>query len=163
MHRDPDPGREGDVMQPSEVRRRILHDHQLLRGILLSVEGLAREVVEGEAKQVGALRLEGETLLERLLEHMRWEDLYLRPALLDTPGWGEERAERLDRDHREQRELLQHSLAGIQDLSRPPIVVARQLQDLVRLLREDMEEEESLLVNERVLRDDVVAIDVEAG
>jgi hypothetical protein len=150
-------------MQPSEIRRRILSDHQTIRGILVSVEGLSREVTEGEARQVGALRLEGELLLERLLEHMGWEDRYLRPALLETPGWGEARAERLDRDHREQRELLQHVLGSVQDQSRPPIVVARQLQDLVRMLRDDMQDEEEILVNETVLRDDVVAINAEAG
>jgi hypothetical protein len=150
-------------MQPSQIRRRILEDHEVIRGILLSVEHLSHEVSEGKVRHVGPLRLEGEALLLRLNEHMGWEDRHLRPVLLDTPGWGEERAKRLDRDHREQRELLEYSLGAVQDQSRPPLVLARQLIELVKLLREDMADEENLLVNERVLRDDVVAIDAEAG
>lgn len=150
-------------MRPSEVRNRILHDHETLRAMLFSVERVASEVANGEAQLVGNMRFEGETLMERLLEHMHWEDLYLRPALCEADSWGQERAERLDRDHREQREMLSYALASVEDQSRPPLVIARQLLDLVRLLREDMEDEEQALVNDRVLRDDVVSIDVETG
>lgn len=150
-------------MQASDVRRRILEDHQTLRAMLVSLERVAQEVLDGEAQLSGALRFEGETLMERLLEHMHWEDLYLRPALCEADAWGQERAERLDRDHREQREMLRYALASVEDASRPPLVVARQMLDLVRLLRDDMSEEEELLVNDRVLRDDVVSIDVETG
>lgn len=150
-------------MKPSEIRQRIEHDHETLRAMLFGMEKLALEVLEGEHKTLGALRLEGETLLGKLLEHMHWEDLYLRPALLETTGFGVARAERLDRDHEEQRELLRWALASVQDQSRPPLVVARQLLDLIRLLRDDMDDEEAVLVNQKVLRDDVIGVDVETG
>ena len=150
-------------MRPSEVRERILYDHETLRAMLVSVERVSLQVMDGESVLVGPLRFEAETLLERLLEHMSWEDQYLRPALLDADVWGQERAAHLDRDHREQREMLQYALASIEDQSRPPLVIARQVLDLVRLLRDDMNEEEGLLVNDRVLRDDVVSVDAEAG
>ena len=150
-------------MRPSEVRSRILDDHEIIRAMLQSVERVSSEVIRGKSQLTGAMRFEGETLMERLLEHMQWEDLHLRPALCEADTWGQERAERLDRDHREQREMLRYALASVEDQSRPPLVIARQLLDLVRLLREDMEDEEQLLVNDRVLRDDVVSIDVETG
>ncbi len=150
-------------MRPSEVRQRILDDHEVIRAMLHAVEQVSTEVINGASQLTGPMRLEGETLMERLLEHMHWEDLHLRPALCEADAWGQERAERLDRDHREQREMLHYALASVEDQSRPPLVIARQLQDLVRLLREDMEDEEQLLVNDRVLRDDVVSIDVETG
>jgi hypothetical protein len=150
-------------MRPSEVRRRILDDHEKLRSMLVGVERVAHEVVDGECQLTAAMRVEGERLMERLLAHMGWEDRYLRPALCDADAWGQERAERLDRDHREQREMLEYALSSVADQSRPPLVIARQLLDLVRLLRDDMQEEEELLVNERILRDDVVSIDVETG
>jgi hypothetical protein len=41
--------------------------------------------------------------------------------------------------------------------------VARNLLDLVALLRDDMADEERFLVSEKVLRDDVVNVDVETG
>jgi hypothetical protein len=150
-------------MKPSEVRRQILADHVAVRGMLLSVEALARQVIAGERSLSGALRLEGEGLLAFLRNHMSWEDRYLAPALHAADSWGSERAEQLDSDHREQRQLLQHSLETIEDESRPAALVARNLLDLVQLLRDDIEHEETALLDERVLRDDVVGIDVETG
>ncbi len=150
-------------MHPSEIRRRILSDHQALRGMLLSLESLGQQVSAGQRHLVGPLRLEGEALLDRLLTHMKWEDVHLRPALLAADAWGEARAERLDRDHREQRALLEDSLSRVRDPSRPACLLARNLLDLIALLRTDMDEEERDLLDTRVLRDDVVGIDVETG
>jgi hypothetical protein len=150
-------------MQPSEIRKTVLDDHETLRAILASLERVARQVIEGESPLIGAVRLEGEELLKTLGRHMHWEDLYLRPALLQADAWGQARAERLDDDHREQRELLAYSLSAVEDQSRPAAVIARQMLDLARLIREDMEDEERCLLDERVLRDDVVGIDVESG
>lgn len=150
-------------MRPSEIRDRILSDHETIRAMLMTLERVCLEVVDGESHLTGPMRFEGETLLERLLTHMHWEDMYLRPALLEADAWGVERAEHLDRDHQEQRELLRYALASVEDQGRPSLVIARQLLDLVRLLRKDMDEEEELLVNDRVLRDDVVSLDAEGG
>jgi hypothetical protein len=150
-------------MQPSEVRRRILADHETLRGMLLSLEKSARAVVAGERRLVGPLRLEGEALLAQLADHIRWEDLHLRRALLETDIWGEERAEQLEMDHREQRELLRYALEQVHDLRRPAVITARSLLDLVKLLRAEMEQEEMLLRDVRGLRDDAVGTDVEAS
>ena len=150
-------------MQPSEIRRRILEDHRRIRAALDSLERSAGAVANGERPLVGPLRVEGEELLAKLLDHMRWEDLYLRPALLEADAWGRERASRLDHDHREQRQLLEWALAGVTDQSRPPVLLARSLLDLAKLLHADMEDEEAVLLDERVLRDDVVGIDVETG
>ena len=150
-------------MKPSEVRRQVLADHVTVRGMLLSIESLAQQVIAGERNLAGALRFEGEGLLAFLRNHMSWEDRYLAPALRAADSWGAERAEQLESDHLEQRQLLQHALETIEDESRPPALVARNLLDLVQLLREDIEDEETTLLDERVLRDDVVGIDVETG
>ncbi len=150
-------------MKPSEVRRHILDEHVTIRGILLSIEAAAQQVIEGERHLVGALRLEGEGLLAFLSDHMRWEDRHLAPVLRAADSWGPARAEQLESDHREQCLLLRHALEAIEDQSRPPPLIARNLLDLVALLREDIEDEESALLDERVLRDDVVGIEVETS
>lgn len=150
-------------MRPSEVRRRVQQDHVAIRGMILSLEHLAAQVLEGERHLVGELRVEGEKLLQTLREHMRWEDLHLAPALRQADAWGEERAARLDADHREQREMLAHVLESVQDQGRPAQLIARTLLDLIEMLRVDMESEESDLLDPRVIRDDVVAVDVETG
>lgn len=150
-------------MQPSEVRDRVLHDHEGLRELIQRVESLAREVAGGERPQVGCLREAAEKLLTTLLRHMDWEDRQLVPALADSDAWGPERARRLSEEHVEQREFLRGVIEGLQDQTRPAVALAASLTDLARRLRADMEDEESFFLDPDVLRDDVVGIDVETG
>ena len=131
-------------MRPEQVRQRVLDDHVLLLGTLESLEQLAVQVVNGERQLTGALRSQGEALLAILLDHIRWEDEHLAPALRE--GGGEDLVKRLEGDHREQRELLEHALERLQDPSRPPVLVGRNLIDLVTLLRQDMRDEEKRLL-----------------
>jgi Hemerythrin HHE cation binding domain len=145
-------------MKPSEVRTRILSDHERLRGDLDRLEALVSDLRGGRAA-LGTLRVDAGALLARLSAHMRWEESYLLPALREADAWGEERAGRLTRDHREQRELLDFLNARLRDEAQPAALVARDVAHLVVLLRDDMREEEAELLDERVLRDDVVAVD----
>lgn len=150
-------------MRPSRVRERVLADHVALRRQLGDLESCAQRTSEHPGGEAAELRSQAEALVTTLAEHMRWEDLYLAPALREADAWGLERAERLDCDHREQRELLSHVLSKLHDRERPPKLVVDTVLDLIRLLREDMQEEEELLLDPRVLRDDTVGIDVETG
>jgi iron-sulfur cluster repair protein YtfE (RIC family) len=150
-------------MQPSEVRRRILADHERLRRDLERLEALANEILQDLHPPLATLRVDAERLLARLRAHMHWEESYLLPALREADAWGVERAERLTRDHREQRELLDFVMVRLRDATRPAAIVAGDVCHLVELLREDMREEEQELLDERVLRDDIVAIAVETG
>jgi len=150
-------------MEPSEVRGRVLADHECIRQDLEQVEGFAREILNGLRMPIAALRGEAEGLVKRLCSHMRWEEAYLLPALREADVWGAERAELLVRDHREQRDTLDFALARLHDGTRPAAVVAQDVIHLVDLLREDMLVEERDLLDARVLRDDVVGIEVETG
>jgi iron-sulfur cluster repair protein YtfE (RIC family) len=150
-------------MQPSEVRDRVLHDHEGLRKQIHEVESLAREVSRGEQPQLGPLRDAAERLLSTLLRHMDWEDRELVPALADSDAWGPERARRLSEEHVEQREFLAGVIEDLQDQQRPPVSLAASMSDLARTLLADMEEEEAFFLDPDVLRDDVVGIDVETG
>jgi len=134
-------------MRPSEVRRRVLTDHQKLREMLLTLEKLAAEVIEGEPWIGGVLRLEGEAVFARFLDHLTWENEHLRPLLLESDSRDGGHALRLDNNQREQRELLQYALTGLRDPKRPPLIIARNLLDLVRLLRHDMDDEEEMLLD----------------
>jgi hemerythrin-like domain-containing protein len=145
-------------MRPSEVRERVLADHEVLRQSLDDLERRAQAAIGGGEDRAPELRADAERFLATLQRHMRWEDRFLAPALREADAWGVERAARLDAEHREQRELLHHVLEGLRDLTRPGPVVAANLLDLVRLLREDMDDEEEALVNPRVLRDDVISL-----
>jgi iron-sulfur cluster repair protein YtfE (RIC family) len=145
-------------MEPSEIRSRILSDHQRMRRDLERLEALAADVLECRTPCV-ALRVEVELLFASLKGHMRWEEAYLLPALREADAWGAERAQQLVGDHREQYELLEFVNQRLSEDMRPAALVVRDVTHLIAVLREDMREEEEELLDERVLRDDVVAID----
>lgn len=54
-------------------------------------------------------------------------------------------------------------MVRLRDRTRPAGIVARDVSSLAALLRGDMREEEPELLDERVLRDDIVGIAVETG
>jgi hypothetical protein len=94
---------------------------------------------------------------------MGWEERHLSPALRDADAWGDERARRLVADHLEQRALLDFILERLSDEERPAALLFSDVFGLIAFLRQDMEEEERDFLSERLLRDDVIAIDVETG
>ena len=151
-------------MRPSEVRRRVLEDHGGLRADLDRIEALAREADESRVAGVtDQLRREAQRILERLRMHMEWEEQHLVPALRAADAWGEERVAQLLADHREQREILDLIVKRLRDPERPDALIAEDVSDWVAYLREDMQQEEHDLLDERVLRDDVISVNLEAG
>ena len=129
-------------MRASRVRERILSDHEYLRGLLDEVDQQAFRVAKGAEEGVGMLRALGLQVLRRFSEHLALEDRFLAPALRRAGPAGRERAERLDVDHREQRELLNYLLEKVRDPSRPAAVLAAEWRSLVELLLDDMAQEE---------------------
>jgi iron-sulfur cluster repair protein YtfE (RIC family) len=150
-------------VRASEVRHRIFSDHELLRSDLERVERLAIEVIRAPRARLPELRSAAEALLQRLAAHMRWEEFHLLPALREADAWGAQRAARLVRDHRSQRELFRCVHAKLGELSHPGALLAGDLRRLVAALRIDLGEEERDLLDERVLRDDPIAIDMATG
>lgn len=132
-------------MGGSEIRHRILEEHAELRAIAAAMEELAARVAEGEGSSLGALRLRGLELHERLCRHLELEDELLLPALRSAGRGGAERAERLCREHAEQRALLAYILERLSDLTRPSLVLGRELRNFAELLRDDMDYEDSAL------------------
>jgi hemerythrin-like domain-containing protein len=140
-------------MRPSEVRERILADHEGLRRRLAALEEQARRVAAGAADAAPTLRAEGEALLALLGEHLSWEDRYLVPALCAAGTRGAAQVKALSEEHAEQREILADALASLRDGRRPTLLVARNLLDLAALLREDMDREEQARLDPRLLPD----------
>ncbi len=64
-------------------------------------------------------------------------------------------ARQLDKDHRFQRRLLEDGLAKLQDDERSAMALARNLLDLVQLVRIDMRSDEAFQLREDVLCDSV--------
>jgi hemerythrin-like domain-containing protein len=133
------------------LRQRILSDHDHLRGLLAEVEQQAFRVARGGGEGVDELRALGLQLLSRFRDHLALEDRLLAPALRRAGSAGRERADRLDADHREQRELLDYLLDKLRDPSRPAAVLAADWASFVELLLDDMAQEERMILEkERV-------------
>jgi hemerythrin-like domain-containing protein len=140
-------------MKPSEVRQRILKEHAALRRLLGRVEGLAELYEGGNADVAPELLEQGRALYESLAAHLDVEDTHLAPALRAAGIEGERRAQSLAHEHREQRELLRYLLGRIHELSRPTILIAREVRSFVGYVRTDMDHEEKAMLDEAVLRD----------
>jgi hemerythrin-like domain-containing protein len=116
----------------NEVRSHVLGEHAALRRALAELEALAQRSFGGETETLVALRGGALALHEQLRRHMEHEDRWL--------------GESVARDHAEQRLLLEYLLRCLGDETRPARVLAAQLADFVRCIREDMEREEKTLL-----------------
>ncbi len=138
---------------PSEVRERILADHVVLRRMLERLEVRARRVLQQRCGRPSGLYDELRVLQARLRRHFDLEERILVPTLRATDAWGAERVARFHEEHARQREIMDgFSRAG----ERPPGELALMAWGFVRLMLEDMAEEEKISLNERVLRDDPI-------
>jgi hemerythrin-like domain-containing protein len=147
-------------MKPTEVRQRILDEHERLRDSIYIVRNLAREAARGDSSRVPMLQKRAVGLDAELRTHLDLEDRHLVPVVLECLG--EQAAAELSREHAEQRALLECVLRRLRDDRRPPLLLARELQTLSELLLEDMaREEEELLANANLwddLSDDVASV-----
>lgn len=138
-------------MKGEEVRRRILDDHVALRGLLDGIDPLAGEFERGDAAQGERLREDALRLYERFSAHLDLEDRLLAPALRAGGQEGKRRADRLAREHQEQRELLRYLIGRLSQDRTPTTLVAREVRSFVNLVRLDMEHEEKTLLTPEVL------------
>jgi iron-sulfur cluster repair protein YtfE (RIC family) len=151
-------------MKSSEILAHVLEDHAALRADLDRLEvGARRLQAQPTRHDAASIRRDAQRLLDKLRSHMRWEELHMLPALRGADAWGDERATRLLVDHREQQTLLDFVLDRLLDEARPDALLFSDVFALIAFLREDMRMEEDGLADARVLRDDVIGIEVETG
>lgn len=141
-------------MEPSEVRRTILHDHHALReqlhDLALKVEDLR---AGGDPAPVRDQLL---TLLEDLVAHMAREDEILAPALLQTDAWGPWRVEKMKAHHEADRARVASLQRSLREDKLDAKALVRAAVRLTADLQAEMAEEDKLLLHPEVLRDDLV-------
>lgn len=147
--------------RPSDVRTRILAEHAVLRTLYQRIEASARAVLEDERDSAGALHERCLELHRTLLCHIELENAVLAPALRDTDAFGPLRADQLLAEHERQRSVLTAILVPSEDRSDRDL--AGDVLALVGELRIDMAYEEQTLLHPNLLRDDPIALDLEAG
>jgi Hemerythrin HHE cation binding domain len=138
-------------LDTSEVRQRILDEHEELRGRLGEIEALLAHFEAGHEAAGAELRERGLALFARFAAHIDLEDRSLAPLLRAAGAAGEARADRLAREHREQRELLQYLMRRLASQPQPTALIAGELRNFAGYLRTDMAHEEETLLAESAL------------
>ena len=145
---------EGRRVPGSQVRGEILIQHAEIRQMLSEVEDLAKRFEEtaAEGPDLGkGLHERGLALYEIFGRHLDREQELLTPALRAAGAQGAQLLNRLEHEHREQRELLKFLLARLRQYPYPTIVIARELQNFGGFLRFEMNHEEEALLSPEVL------------
>ncbi len=149
-------------MQPSQVRLRILEDHVNLRQQLTSLE-VSIDFLPYDPSRLAAVADAAGQLLADLVIHTELEDAVLGPVLLDVDAWGTIRERSLLEHHAAQRAELRRLVDAYAKRSENPDEIAALTRAWIREVRADMEREERDLLVASLLRDDMIAIDMECG
>jgi CBS domain-containing protein len=149
-------------LRPSDVRARILAEHDVLRELYARIEALALRVLADESDAEGPLRERCRELYQALLRHIELENTILVPALRETNAFGPVRAQNLLAEHERQRQVLLDALTAA-EATASEADVARGVLVLIGELLTDMAHEEQALLHPDLLKDDPIAVDVETG
>lgn len=148
-------------LSASQVRNLILDEHAVLRDVLDEIEEALGEMTRRVPGAMGRLRASLRTFRDAFLRHLSHEETVLRPLLQDVDAWGPARVETMDEEHQTQRAAL-HELSCLElghDIDR----TVQQVEEFIRRLRADMDQEEHRALSEEVLRDDIIVIDTFLG
>lgn len=147
---------------PSREVALLLKQHGAIRHQLGTVELEAYEVQIRGHEALPSLAVALAQLGAALDEHNEAEEAALGPLLRSLDAWGPQRVEQMLEHHRAEHAALGrelHELTAVAD----PIVAGREALRLCEELRRHMAGEEREYLNARVLRDDLVAVDANAG
>ena len=151
MHTESD-----SLTEAEEILECVLADHEALRCMLVRVEVLAHHVLQGRLRFAKELREQFMVLDARFREHLELEEQTLAPALLASDAWGPDRVERLHEEHARQREVMTETWHAGRRGEPNILVFALLAWGFVRMLREDMAEEERISLNDRVLGESLI-------
>jgi len=146
----------------SEVRARVLADHEALRGRLGAVDAAAAGALAGSPEAAETLEASARDLSIAWSRFRDLEDRLLVPALARADAWGEIRVQRLAEDQQLQRTQVDELVEVAGTVARADPERARaavdRLRELVALLREELRAEERDALHPNLLKDDPVNI-----
>lgn len=148
-------------LSPGQIRSLILDEHAMLRDLLEDIEEGFADVEARTPGSLGRVIVRVHRFYGALLKHIAHEELVLRPAVAVADAWGTARVEKMDQDHRSQRETIR-SLAALTFTSDVDAKL-RRVRDFTRTIGKEMDSEERGCLSEEVLRDDVIVIDSFTG
>lgn len=148
--------------RPSVVKQRVLSEHRLLRHMVCEVEAIAERAQAGEAAAEPELRNRARALCRTFKRHLDLEDAILVPILRESDAYGPQRAERLEREHAEQRRMVADVTDAIDNVSDVRELASRVLA-LAREAVRDMKHEENDALRDDLIRDDGIQPEIFTG
>lgn len=136
------------TLSPSSVRKIILEEHGQLRGKLSQVESLYG------TKDPNVLINSIRELLYFFIKHIEHEEQILRPVLKDIDAWGEERVNRMNKEHIQQRKEVNDIEAAMNNGKIPQIITLT--KKFIAELYIDMDSEEKECLSPDLLKDDPI-------
>ncbi len=140
------------LADPSEIRARILEDHERLRKGFDRIELLATRLLLKKDPDVEPLRAMGLEMCGAFRRHMTYETDMLRPALLNADSWGEERVAVLEADHDLQLSQVGVVESRLRDRHEDSHLLCMLLLGFLIRLRDDMEDEERMMLSDEGLQ-----------
>jgi DNA repair ATPase RecN len=131
------------------VRKVLLSQHEQLRTMMTELEA----ALEGRADE-RVIKEKVEAVKASLHRHSEEEEATLRPILETIDAWGPQRVEAMIAEHEAEHERLERAYD-------PTRLDAKNLGALMELIREHMAREESGMLSEKLLRNDVVIDDAD--
>lgn len=135
-------------LSPSSVRKIILEEHGQLRDKLSQVES----VMEGKDSNIliNAVR----ELLYFFIKHIANEEQILRPVLKDIDAWGEERVNRMNKEHAQQRQSVNQIEKALNKGNLKEVITL--VKKFTSELHVDMTQEEKECLSPDLLKDDPI-------
>ena len=147
-------------IRPSQVRTRILREHDALGARIEELAALVSQLNAGQSGAWAAVLEAAQSLHSELREHIDFEDEVLAPALRQSDSWGPLRADQLIRHHAQQRAELRE--LGVRCTREDAAGLADLVTAMIVELRLDIAHENRDFLHADLLRDDVIS-DGEAG
>lgn len=138
------------TLAPSVVRQIILNEHNQLREKLSAIE------TSINTKGFPNLATLVQEMISFLLKHMENEEKILLPSLKDIDAWGAVRVDRLNKDHKEQRQEIQNLLDLLKREKIAQSIPA--VQKFVSQLLLDIVQEEQDFLSSDLLKDDPITV-----
>jgi len=143
-----------DPEKPSEIRQRVLAQHDLLRLRLQALNEGVDQLRAGNLS-VEELRIRAWETLALLRAHVKDEERWLLPALKEADGFGPVRVEALRDEHQQQAKEMAETLEALRE-AKGAEALAEGVEGLVQRILDDMDEEERTYLSPNLLKDDLV-------
>lgn len=139
---------------PSQIRERVLAQHDLLRLRLQSLSQGVDRLRTGDLP-IEDLRILAWETLALLRAHVKDEERWLLPALREADGFGPARVDALRAEHQTQAKEMSRALTALREAEEPE-ALARGIERLVRRILDDMDDEEATYLSPNLLSDSLV-------